>query len=398
MSYNFDIQVDRSGEGAIKWETAKRFAGSEADKVIAVSTADMDFQMCSEIVEAIRSKAFDRVYGYTCATDEYYQAVISWMQRRHNWLIQRDWIAPVPGIVPSLYYCAYAFTEPGDGVIIQPPVYYPFFEFVEKTGRSLITNPLVKNGSSYEMDFDDLEKKASLPNAKMLVLCSPHNPVGRVWSKDELQRLASICVKNGLIVIADEIHFDIVFPPNRHYAYGNLDPELTKNCIICTSPSKSFNIAGLQVSNLVIQNPEMKKRYIQAALNCGFYSLNTFAYIGCIAAYEHGEKWFDAMLRYVAENDRFVRNYCSENLSQLSITPLEATYLQWIDFSAIGIDCLEREAIFRKKAKVFFESGHIFGEQGRDFERLNLAYPRTVIKEVLDRICITLKDSEFYSR
>ena len=391
MQYNFDIPVDRSNEGSIKWENAKRNLGKDTDGLIAVSTADMDFQMCPEIVEAIRSKSIDRVYGYTWPTDEYYDAVISWMSRRHNWSVDRDWIVPAPGIVPSLYHSVYAFTNPGDGIIIQPPVYHPFFEFTETTGRRIVANPLVKNGNRYDMDFDDLEKKASKSGVKMLVLCSPHNPVGRVWTEQELQCLASICVRNDLVVIADEIHCDIAFPPFKHFSYGNLNEELLKKCIICTSPSKSFNIAGLQASNLMIPNPEMREQYIQSALKCGFYSLNTFAYIGCIAAYEHGEKWFDAMLDYVAQNDKCVRDYCNRNIPALSITPLEATYLQWIDFSAVGMDYLERETLFRKKAKVFFESGHVFGEQGRDFERLNIAYPRTIIIETLDRIRTVLK-------
>ena len=384
--YDFDSLVDRRNEGSAKWEIMKAAMGKQADRTLAVSTADMDFAMAPEIVAALHEGTDRRVFGYTIATDEYYNAVINWMQRRHNWRVEKESIVLAPGIVSAIYYMLYALTQPGDGVIIQPPVYAPFAESIMQTGRQLLLSPLINSGGRYTIDFDDLEAKASQANAKMLILCSPHNPVGRVWSRGELERVADICLRHKLFVISDEIHFDIVFPPHQHTVFATLDRDLHDHCAVCTSPSKSFNIAGLQISNIVIPNKELREKVEQASLNCGFYSANCLAYDACIAAYDKAEPWFDAMLAYVKANDQFVREYFAEHLPQLTISPLEATYLQWLDFSFLGLDHLQLQQLIREKANVFFEEGHIFGDEGRGFERWNLAYPRGVIEEIARRV------------
>ncbi len=390
--YEFDRILDRRSQGSAKWEIMKTALGERAGQGIAVSTADMDFPTAPEIVEALHDAADRLVLGYTVATPAYYDAVVSWMRRRHDWNVREEQIAIAPGVVAALFYCLYAFTKPGDGVVIQTPVYAPFFKCVRSTGRTLITNPLRYENGRYTIDFVDLDRKTAPPEVKMLILCSPHNPVGRDWSYEELERLATICEKNGVLVVSDEIHFDLVFPPHKHTVFANLPERLTRNSIICTSPSKSFNIAGLQVSNLVFQNPGMKKQYFESGLTCGFYSLNAFAYAACIAAYEKAEPWFDAMLLYVRENDTFIRRFVQTELPELIIPPLEATYLQWIDCSALGLTPSDRETLFRQKAAVMFESGSVFGEDGKNFERFNIAYPRSTIVEVLQRILSCLEE------
>ncbi|MCL2305439.1 MAG: pyridoxal phosphate-dependent aminotransferase [Planctomycetaceae bacterium] len=386
MLYEFDRLVDRRDQGSEKWELAKTAFGDRAEEGIAVSVADMDFPTAPEIADAIRDAADRLVFGYTVPTSAYYEAVVSWMQRRHNWTIRESQIAFAPGIVTALYHCLRAFTRPGDGVLIQTPVYSPFYSSVRTTGRTLITNPLRYEEGRYTIDFADLERKAALPETKMMILCSPHNPVGRDWTCQELEQIATICARNDVLVVSDEIHFDLVFPPHRHTVFAQLPQRLTKNSVVCTSPSKSFNIAGLQVSNIVFQDESMKRKYIEAGHTCGFHFLNSLAYVACIAAYNRAEPWFNAMLRYVQENDQFVREFCRVNLPDLKIVPLEATYLQWMDFSAICREPRQRSHLLHRQAAVVFESGSVFGEGGNSFERFNIAYPRTTIAEVLERL------------
>ena len=384
--YDFDTLPDRRNEGSIKWEIMKSVAGDTAENMLAVSIADMDFVMAPEIVAALREGVERRTYGYTWPTNTYYDAVISWMQRRHDWQVEKESIVPAPGIVAAMYYILYAMTQPGDGVIIQPPVYAPFAKSVRHTGRELLLNPLVNDGGRYTIDFDDLEAKASQKHAKMLLLCSPHNPVGRTWQQCELEQIADICLRHDVFIVSDEIHFDIVFPPHRHTVFATLDRELRDRCIVCTSPSKTFNIAGLQISNIVIANSEWREKYVCAAHDCGFEAPNCLAYDACVAAYNNTEPWLEALLAYLGENDCITRNCFAESQLSVTISPLEATYLQWLDFFALGLGHLELQRIMREIAGIYFEEGYIFGEEGRGFERLNLAYPRSVIEDVAHRV------------
>lgn len=386
IKYNFDQSVNRRDLGSYKWNAMKAVLGEDAASGLAVSTADMDFVPIPQIVAAIEKAASLPIYGYNSPTEEYFESVISWMQRRFQWTPERNSIVNSPGIVASLYYVLYALSQPGDGVIIQTPIYRPFFGCVEATQRKIIFNPLINESGNYRIDFDDLRRKAALPEAKLMFLCSPHNPVARVWNYDELEQIAKICTENDVLVVSDEIHCDIVFPPHKHTVYHTLPSKWTKNSLVCTSPSKSFNLSGLQVSNIMIPDQKMRKAFTDAALHCGFHALNSFAVPATIAAYNECEAWLEQMLQYVHANDRFVRDFSEQHKLDLTISPLQGTYLQWIDFSAWNRYYLERENLFRKQAKVFFESGHIFGEDGKPFERFNLAYPRTTIEEVLKRI------------
>lgn len=386
MKYQFDVMVDRWNHGSAKWEIMKSNLGEKAEGVIAVSTADMDFPMAPEIVQALHEAADRLVYGYTVPTEGYYESLISWMRRRHRWTVKREGISCSPGIVAALYYCLYAFTDPGDGVIIQSPVYPPFATSVRASKRTLVLNPLRRIDGYYEIDFEDLEKKAALAGVKMIFLCNPHNPVGRVWTLEELRRIAKICSENDVMVVSDEIHLDLLYPPREHTVFAKAVPESERNWIVCTSPSKSFNIAGLQISGIFSPDPLIKKKFDAAAYCCGFHSPNVFACAASSAAYDCAENWLEEMLQYIAGNDRYIRSYIAEHLPGITVAPLEATYLQWIDFSAWNVPYLEREKMIREKAAVYFDSGHIFGEEGRDFERFNIAYPRFLITEVLERI------------
>lgn len=386
MDYDFSTVMNRRTCGSIKWDLMKLSSYESPEDSIAVSTADMDLKIAPEITSALEEACERPIFGYTWGTPDYYDSVMSWMERRHSWKIEKEWIACAPGVVSSLHQLIYALTAPGDGVVVQKPVYRPFFSSVEQTGRTLIDSPLLNENGYYRMNFEDLEKKAALPEAKMMILCSPHNPVSRVWKPEELERLADICTKNDVILVSDEIHFDIVFPPHKHTVYGTLSEKLRKNCVICTAPSKTFNICGLQVSNIIISDPAKKKAFSDAYLRCGIHGLNSFAFVACEAAYNHGEAWLDALLVHLAENDAFIRKRINERFPKISIAPLEGTYLQWLDFSKTGLDHPEREKFLREKAGVYFESGHVFGEQGNQFERFNIAYPRSVIEEVLKRL------------
>jgi len=386
MTYDFDTVVDRRNEGAIKWDMMKSVMGHRAGETIAVSIADMDFTMAPEIVASLHEGVEKRVYGYTHPTNAYYDAVIHWMHRRHDWQIEKESIVTAPGIVAAIYYMLYAMTEPGDGIIIQPPVYAPFAGAVRATGRELLLNPLVNDDGRYVIDFDDLEEKASQSRAKMLILCSPHNPVGRVWNRRELEQIADICLRHNVFVLSDEIHFDIVYPPHKHTVFATLDRDLQSRCIVCTSPSKSFNIAGLQISNIMIFDKTIREKFVQTSLNCGFYSPNCLAEDAAVAAYNKTEPWLEAMLEYIKANDQLVRNFATEHWPQLVISPLEATYLQWLDFSFLGLEPTQLRQLMREQAGIFFEEGTIFGDEGCGFERLNLGYPRSVIAEIIRRI------------
>ncbi|MDR1923907.1 MAG: pyridoxal phosphate-dependent aminotransferase [Planctomycetaceae bacterium] len=395
--YDFDKLVDRFDRGSIKWEHAKeyfvkrnlagvKFGSGDGLGLMAVSTADMDFCMAPAIVRAVQRAASELVYGYTLPTGEYYDALISWMFRRHGWRVERDCVVLSPGVVAAIHYAISAFTNTGDGVIVQMPVYRPFHASVKSLGRNVVNNPLIREELSYRIDFADLECKASDPQVKMLILCNPHNPIGQVWSRDDLEQLASICTTHSVMVVADEIHADVIFPPFKHTPFGTLPSRFIDNSIICTSPSKSFNMCGLQISNIVIQNESIRKRFEQTAGNFGFHAPNCFAAAAVVAAYNESEDWFEQLLKYLYANHVLVRDFLGERLSRVGVFPLQGTYLQWLDFANVNLDYAERARVLRERLGIFFESGYIFGAGGESFERLNLAYPRFFLQELLDRL------------
>jgi putative C-S lyase len=383
--YDFQTFVNRREQGSVKWEIAKRYYRGDAERLVALSIADMDFKMPPAIVDAVKDAAGCLVYGYTMPTQAYYDAVISWMSRRHSWQIEQSWIATSPGIVAAINYAILAFTNQGDGIIVQMPVYRPFHASVIDHQRTVINNALVRNGKRYEIDFDNLESCAALSDTKMLILCNPHNPVGRAWTYNDLEKIALICTRHNVMVVSDEIHCDIVFKPNVHTSYGCLPRELRQKSIVCTSPSKTFNMCGLQVSNNIIESGDIRERFKKIAHNCGFHGLNCFAGVASIAAYDKSEGWLDELLKVIEDNHKTVKDFAAKRLPKLEVFPLEATYLQWLNFAAFPFQTFERERLLHENG-IYFEGGHIFGEGGETFERLNLAYPKTVLNDVMNRL------------
>ena len=353
----------------------------------------MDFQTSSYIQEAIIKQTGHGIFGYSEGKEKYFEAVKGWMKRHYGWDVERRWLVKTPGIVFALAMTVRAFTEPGDSVLIQLPVYYPFREVIEDNDRRLVSNTLVqdKNGR-YHIDFDDFENKIVNEKIKLFFLCNPHNPVGRVWTAEELIKLGDICLKHNVIVVSDEIHADFVFQ-GKHNVFGSLKEEYKRISITCTSPSKTFNLAGLQISNIFIPNPELKKKFRHQVGAAGYSQINVMGLVACEAAYRYGDEWYEAMHKYVSENIRYTKEFFEKRLPEIKVTDLEGTYLVWLDFKSLNLSDTELENLIIKKAGLWLDSGAIFGESGRGFQRINTACPRSVLAEALERIENAVKGS-----
>ena len=398
MAYDFTTRVDRTGCGASKWEGMFRACPDVPAGVVPLSVADMEFVEAPEIKQAVRDVA-DTVLGYTGPTDAYFETVTGWMKRRHDWDVERAWIKTSPGVVPALFQMVQAFTEPGDGVIIMPPVYYPFKMAIESTGRTVVENPLVLEADGtpdahYEIDFADLERKVADPASKMIIVCSPHNPVGRVWTSDELRQLVEICLAHDVIIACDEIHNDLILPGHEHTTLAKVVPaEGLGRIAVCTAPSKTFNLAGLQCSNIIIPGEELRERYAKTSYSLtGQHGLNAFAYPVCAAAYNGCEAWLDELLDVLATNHQLMVDVLGQRAPQAHVFPLEGTYLQWVDFRYLGLDKDALERFMQDKARLFLDEGALFGVSGEGFERFNIACPTEVLAEALDRLCDALDE------
>jgi aminotransferase/cystathionine beta-lyase len=312
------------------------------------------------------------------------------MKRRHDWVVKKDWIIGSPGVVNAFFQAVKAFTEQGDGIIIQPPVYYPFHIAVESNKRTLVKNPLIFTGSTYLIDYDDLERKAKNPKNKVLLFCSPHNPVGRVWTPEELARVGEICLRNNVLIISDEIHFDLIMPGHKHTVFANVSEELSNNTIVCTAPSKTFNLAGMQTSNIIIPNEKIRKVYLQEMASNGFYSLNILGYKACEIAYTECEEWLEQLLELIYHNHLELKKFIQKNMPVIKAIELEGTYLQWMDFRGLGLNKDELEKLMHFEAEVFFDEGYLFGEEGAGFERMNLACPTGIMMDGLKRMAATV--------
>ncbi len=382
MRYDFDTIIDRRNTGSSKWDMSPlpvRRAG-----VPPLSVADMEFMPAPEIQDAL-IEAARQIPGYTLPDTAYLDAVAGWMKRRHGWEIDPNWVCPANGVVAALSVAVRAFTEPNDAVVIQPPVYYPFHSVVEKNGRKLLENPLVKAEDGYRMDFEQLERLCARAETKMMILCSPHNPVGRVWTREELARLGTICAANGVLVVSDEIHFDILLPGQTHTVFSTL-PGMLEKSIVCTSPSKTFNLAGLQCANILIADENLRARFKRRRALDGLSGVPAFGRAACIAAYTRGEKWADEMLRYVAENFAFLYDFAREKLPEISVEPAQGTYLAWMNCRGLDMrddDALESFCV--NDALLALDPGYIFGKGGQQYLRWNLAVPRTVLQSALMR-------------
>jgi cystathionine beta-lyase len=381
---DFDTIVDRRNTNCLKYDFAVE-RGKPAD-VLPLWVADMDFKTSSYIQEALQQQIEHGIFGYSEVKEAYFKALYNWMKNHYDWEVSSEWLVKTPGIVFALAMAVKAFTKEGDGVLIQSPVYYPFSEVIADNGRKIVSNTLIYGeDNKYHIDFDDFEKKIVEEKIKLFFLCNPHNPVGRVWTKEELIRMGDICKKYQVLVVSDEIHADFVFK-GKHEVFANLKKEYADFTITCTAPTKTFNLAGLQISNILISNPEIKKTFCKQIDAAGYSQLGIMGLVGCKAAYEKGEEWYQAMHHYVEENLAFTKKYVEENLPGVVMVEHEGTYLVWLNFKGTGLGVDELEDLIINRAKLWLDSGKIFGDSGKGFQRINVACPRSVLKEALERI------------
>jgi len=385
MKYNFDAVIERKNTCSIKYDPVSR---GKPEDVLPMWVADMDFAAPSCVIDALVSRAQHGIFGYSEPDASYFNAVRNWFKNRFNWSIEKDWLCITPGVVNALFLAVRAFTKPGDGVLIQQPVYYPFSSSVQKTGRKLLVNELLYNDGFYTIDFSDFENK--IKDAKLFILCSPHNPVGRVWTRDELLRMGEICLRYGVTVVSDEIHQDIIFPPNKHIVFSALDEKLADITMICTAPSKTFNLAGLQHANNIIASEKLRALFKQEYENCGLSQPNIMGLISCEAAYNEGADWLDQLNEYLADNMQLIDEFLIESITQVKLIKPQGMYLAWLDFSGLGFSKKELDYAVTNKAKLWLNDGIMFGKGGSGFQRMNAACPRAVLKSALERLKMIL--------
>lgn len=385
MNFEFDKITDRTHTNAVKYDLAKE--RGKPEDALSLWVADMDFPTAPCIQKALSEKALHGIYGYSRPDERYYSALKNWFKKRHNFEVENQWIVNTPGVVFAIAAAIKAFTKEGDGVLIQKPVYYPFFNTIKNLDRKVVNNPLVLENGHYEIDFEDFEKKIISENVKLFILCSPHNPGGRVWTKTELEKLWTICKKHNVLVISDEIHSDIIFGENKHTVFGTLSDEALENSIICTSPSKSFNLAGLQFSNIFVANDKLRKQLKKEIEKTGYDEPSLMGIVAATSAYSEGEEWFDAAKDYIWQNIQFAKNYIEENAPKIKAIIPEGSYLLWLDFSGFEFSDEEINDRILNKAKVWLDNGTMFGSEGAKFQRINCATPRSILEEALKRIC-----------
>ena len=383
-TYNFDRIIDRRNTNSLKYDYAKDF-GYTNDH-IPLWVADMDFSVIEEIKDAIYKINAVGVYGYTGISENYYKIVRDWMLKRYNFKVDKQWHCITPGVVYAMSTAINAFTQPNESVIVQTPVYSPFYRVVTNNKRNLIKNPLKYENETYSVDYTDFEQKIIDNNVKLFLLCNPHNPVGKVFTKEELIRLCHICCKHKVIIVSDEIHQDFVYEPNKHTVLANLNANFEQCCVVCTSPSKSFNIAGLKVSNIFIPNPELKKIFDEELIRRGPSSVNTLGIAACMAAYKYGSVWLDQLKDYLKGNIEFVEDYISQHMPRIKALKPQGTYLMWLDCSNMGLDNEQVNSFFKDEAKLWLNQGDVFRPEGQCFQRINIATSRSILQKAMDRI------------
>jgi len=396
MKYDFDREISRKGTNSVKWE----FIQEEQDplhwkhtdeffgqnRILPMWVADMDFPGPEPVVRALVARAEHGIYGYTAATESYYGTIVHWMKRRHRWEILPEWICTTPGVVPALNMLVRTFIFPGDRVLIQPPVYYPFFSAIENNGGELIANPLIYENGRYHMDFADLEKKAKDPKVKLAILCSPHNPVGRVWNREDLIRFGEMCLRNNVLIVSDEIHGDLIYKGYVFTPFASISENFAQHSITCTGPTKTFNMAGLQTSVIIIPNAELRSKFERTLRSNGLFGIGTFGVVALQAAYDHGEEWLEQVLDYIENNFRYLEEYVCRHIPEITVVRPEGTYLVWLDCRRLGLDKWKLRRLILNEARVYLDEGFIFGREGEGFERINIACSRSVLVEALDRI------------
>ena len=386
---NFDEIINRKGTDCLKYDFAVR--RGKPENVLPLWVADMDFKTSSLILDAIKERTEHGIFGYSEVGDSYFEAVADWMEKRHGYRPEKEWLIKTPGVVFALAMAVKAFTKPGDSVLIQQPVYYPFSEVIRDNERRVVSNDLVLlSDGKYHIDFKDFERKIVENDIHLFLLCSPHNPVGRVWTKEELTRIGDICVKHNVIVVSDEIHEDFVFGNRRHYVFSEIKKEFRDITITCTSPAKTFNLAGLQISNIFIANADLRKKIKKQIDAAGYSQLNTLGLTACEAAYRYGGVWYEAMIKYLEENISFMKSFIEENLPELKMINPEGTYLVWVDFRRLGLTYSELENLIVNKAGLWLDSGAIFGSTGKGFERFNIACPKATLEKALNALSVAV--------
>ncbi|MBO5410310.1 MAG: PatB family C-S lyase [Clostridia bacterium] len=380
MKHDFKSIPDRSKFGSSKWNIAP----NASTEFVPLSVADMEFPTAKPIVKDLKKLADEAVLGYTVPTEEYNDAVIFWMKRRHGFEIEKEWMIQTPGVINALCMLIEAMTKPGDGIIIMPPVYYPFDMSIIAKSRHVVYCPLINKGNTYEIDYALLRKKASAAKNTALIFSNPHNPIGKVWSEAQLRKVAEICCDNGVFIIDDEIHNDLIMPGHTHTVMANVSERAKNNIAVCTAPSKTFNLAGLQCSNIIIPNKEIRARAEMSNLINMQMHLNIFAYTACTAAYNKCEDWLEELIGVIDSNAKLVEDFMAKNFPEVKVYPLEGTYLQWLDVSGLGFNHIEMRKIL-EGANIYLDNGEMFGALGRGFQRINLACAKTTIKKMLIR-------------
>lgn len=387
--YNFDKEINRKNTNSIKYDRPK----ADDPRIIPMWVADMDFETLPEISQALEKRAQHAIYGYAAPTDDYYQSVIGWMKRRHHFDIEKDWIVTTPGVVTALKLAVRSFTNENDSIMVLKPVYYPFDASIHLNHRHVVECPLIFEDNQYRCDYDLFEKKIVENNVKMFILCNPHNPIGKVWTKEELYQLGMICKKHQVLVVSDEIHMDFVYQGHQHTPFYTVDESFKEFSIICTAPSKTFNLAALQTSNIIIANEKLKEAFV-AEKNCvGVNDPNIFGLDACQAAYTYGDQWVDELVEYLQGNIDYMKNFFETRLPQIKVVDPQGLYLVWVDMRALKMSNEELEDFMLNKAYLWLDEGYIFGTGGDGFERFNIACPRSTLKRALEQLEEAIKNN-----
>lgn len=384
MTYNFDEIIPRKGTHSLKYDFAEK-RGKPKD-ILPMWVADMDFGVPPAISERLIELGNHGIFGYSETGKHYFDAVANWMKTYHNWIVKEEWLVKTPGVVFAIAMAIRALTKEGDAVLIQQPVYYPFSEMVLSNDRKLVSNNLIYEEGKYTIDFEDFECKIIENQVKLFILCNPHNPVGRVWTKEELIKLGDICLKHHVMVVSDEIHQDFIYEGHKHEVFMNLKKEYEAITITCTAPSKTFNLAGLQISNVFIANPDIRKKVKNEITKAGYSQLNIAGIVACEAAYTEGREWLEELKSYLTGNLNFLRDFLETYIPQIKLIEPEGTYLVWIDFRGLGLNEQERQEFIVKKANLWLDSGSMFGSAGEGFERINIACPRSILQQALEQL------------
>jgi len=397
MKTDFDLEINRKDTQSAKWgviqdrDNPSRWHATDdyfgKDRVLPLWVADMDFPAPQPVVDALVERAKHGIFGYTLRTESYDQAVVDWMKRRHGWDIKPHWILSTPGVVPALNFLVRGLMTPGHKVLVQRPVYYPFFSAIENNGGTIVSSSLLLKNGRYEMDFEDFERKAADPTTTLFILCSPHNPVGRVWSAEELTRVGEICLKHRVLVVADEIHADLIYKGVTFTPFAAISDAFADNTVVCTAPSKTFNLAGLHTANIIIPNTGLRRKYRHALIQCGMGKwANPFGVVACETAYREGAPWLAQVLAYIEDNLDYLQTFVDNHIPGIRTIRPEGTYLVWLDCRELGLDKWALKTLMMDKARIFPDEGFIFGPEGEGFERLNIACPRSILKDALARI------------